>query len=243
MDVRFLLSGDTAVSVQFGQEISLELNQQVRALAYELEQRPIHGIVETVPTYSALMIHYRPEIIRYQQLQKQIEIRLSHLNIKELPPAIVTEIPILYGGNYGPDLEDCAKMEQITTQELIEIHSRSEYYVYMLGFAPGHAYMARFDHPFSFKRRESPRLKIPGGSVVVAQELSNLIPFDQPCGWNIIGTTPVTICNYKREKPFLVDAGQWVKFVPIDEKEYLLIKQESEKGNYQCRSYEKVVEK
>ncbi len=241
MGIRFLLAGDTAVSIQFGQEISMEISLQVRALQYNLESMPIDGIMEVVPTYSSLMIHYLPEIISYKELKTELELRIASLNTIEMPMEKVTEIPIVYGGTYGHDLEECAKLEGMSVEELIKIHSGSEYYVYMLGFAPGHPYMARFERPFSFKRRESPRVKIPGGSVVAAQNLSNLIPFDQPCGWNILGATPVVICDYQREQPFLVNAGQWVRFIPITEEEYVKIKQQVEQGTYHCKTYEKAV--
>ena len=151
----------------------------------------------------------------------------------------MTEIPILYGGQWGIDLEECAKLEGITEDEFIRIHSGSEYYVYMLGFAPGHPYTARFERTFHFKRRESPRLKVPGSSVVAAENLSNILPFDQPCGWNLIGSTPVKMCDYQREEPFLLSAGQWIRFVPINEDRYHEIKENVEKGQYQCRTYEK----
>lgn len=120
---------------------------------------------------------------------------------------VVKEIPVYYGGETGPDLEYCAELENTTTEEIIRKHSQHEYYVYMLGFAPGHPYMARFDEPFSFKRRTSPRVKIPARSIVVQLALSDFIPFEQPCGWNIIGSTPLDICNFAKEDPFLVRAG------------------------------------
>ena len=109
----------------------------------------------------------------------------------------------------------------------------------MLGFAPGHPYTARMEHPFSFKRRAEPRVKIPGGSIVVQLALSDIIPFDQPCGWNIIGTTPVLACDYRKENPFLLQAGQWIRHVPIDKPTFLEIKRQVELGEYRCRTYEK----
>lgn len=148
------------------------------------------------------------------------------------------EIPILYGGETGPDLEYCARLEHISTEEIIRKHSEHEYYVYMLGFAPGHPYMARFEEPYSFKRRESPRVKIPARSVVVQLNLSDLIPFEQPCGWNIIGSTPLDICNFKKEEPFLLSAGDWVRHVPVTKEEYGRIRRDVENGTYQVKTYE-----
>lgn len=239
--MKFLISGDRSVSVQLGSEISLEVNQRVRALFLNLTQNPIDGITEMVPTYSALMVHYRPEKIRFEQLKEEILKRAEHMGQAEEQSHIVKEIPICYGGELGPDLEDCAKYENVSVEEFIRMHSEHEYYTYMLGFAPGHAYMARFDEPFHFKRRESPRVRIPGQSIVVQLNLSNLIPFPQPCGWNIIGATPLTICDYTKEEPFLVHAGEWVRYVPISQREYEKIRADVEKGTYRLKTYEKAV--
>ena len=106
-------------------------------------------------------------------------------------------------------------------------------------FRSGHPYTARFENHFSFKRRETPRVRIPGGSIVVQLGLSDIIPFDQPCGWNIIGTTPILACDYRKENPFLLKAGQWIRHVPVDKAEFMEIKRRAELGEYQCKTYER----
>lgn len=237
MSAKFLLTGDCSLSVQMGDTISLEVNRQVRMLLLSLTRQPVEGIKEMVPTYASLMVHYRPEIIRFAQLKEEIEKRLEQMDAVDEESSIVKEIPICYGGELGPDLEDCAAFEKVSVEEFIRMHSQHEYYSYMLGFAPGHAYMARFEEPFHSKRRESPRVRISGGSIVVQLNLSNLIPFDQPCGWNIIGATPLTICDYSREDPFLVHAGDWVKYIPVSRKEYDAIKEDVRLGRYQLKTY------
>lgn len=230
--------GDQALLVEFENEISIEVNQKVRALKYDLEQRTIPGMGELVPTYRALLIHYDSLRADLDQLKETIQAAAS-LDLSHLPRATVTEIPVLYEGEYALDLEEIARLENTTPEEIIRIHSGSDYYVYMLGFAPGHPYTARFEHPFSFKRRESPRVRIPGGSIVVQLALSDIIPFDQPCGWNIIGTTPILACDYRKENPFLLKAGQWIRHVPVDQAEFMEIKRQVELGEYQCRTYER----
>ena len=241
MKAEFLTAGDSALSVKMGDEISLEVNQMVRMLFLNLTKEPVEGIVEMVPTYASLMVHYRPEKITSRQLKEEIQERIGDSDKTEKQSGIVKEIPICYGGEYGPDLLECAAYENISEQEFIRMHSEHEYYAYMLGFAPGHAYMARFEEPFHFKRRESPRVKIPGQSIVVQLNLSNLIPFDQPCGWNIIGATPLPICSYEKEDPFLVHAGEWVRYVPVTPREYQKIQEDIKKGTYRLKTYEKAV--
>ncbi len=241
MEAKFLLTGDCSLSVQMGEEISLAVNQRVRMLFLNLTTCPIEGVREMVPTYASLMIHYQPEVLRFEVLKAEIVKRLDHLDSAEKESRMVKEIPICYGGELGPDLENCAAFEKVSVEEFIRMHSQHEYYSYMLGFAPGHAYMARFEEPFHFKRRESPRVRISGGSIVVQLNLSNLIPFDQPCGWNIVGATPLTICDYQKEDPFLVHAGDWVKYVPVSRKEFDAIKEEVKRGMYRLRTYERTV--
>lgn len=233
MEPRFLITGDCAISVQMGTEISLEVNQKVLALQNELMEHPMEGITEMVPTYASLMIHYDPRKIRAKRLMEEIRSRFGNMKSAVKQEKVIREIPILYGGELGPDLELCAELEQTSTQEIIRKHSEHDYYVYMLGFAPGHPYSARFEEPFSFKRRETARINIPARSVVVQQNLSDLIPFDQPCGWNIIGSTPLTICDYNKEDPFLVHAGEWIRYKPITQAEYDRIRKEDEAGKYQ----------
>ncbi len=233
MEPKFLITGDRAISVQMGDEISLEVNQKVLALQNDLTEHPVEGITEMVPTYASLMIHYRPEIIRAAKLMQEVGSRFGAMKAAAKKEKVIREIPILYGGELGPDLELCAELEHTTTEEVIRKHSAHDYYVYMLGFAPGHPYSARFEEPFSFKRRETARINIPARSVVVQLNLSDLIPFDQPCGWNIIGSTPLTICNYSKEDPFLVHAGEWVRYKPVTQAEYDRIRKEDEAGTYQ----------
>lgn len=235
--IRF--AGDQALLVEFEPEISLGVNMKVRALQYAMEKLQLPGVVELVPTYRALLIHYDLARLSYRKLTQTVEEQLEHLGEIQLPKSIVTEIPVLYEGEYAPDLEEIARIENKTVEEIIRIHSQSDYFVYMLGFAPGHPYTARFDHPFSFKRRATPRVSIPGGSIVVQLALSDIIPFEQPCGWNIIGTTPILACDYKKEQPFLLHAGQWIRHIPIDRPTFLDIRRQVERGAYVCKTYEK----
>ena len=232
-------AGDSALLVEFENEISLEVNARVRALKYALEESPFPGMGELIPTYRALLIHYDPLKIRLAPAREEVKARLGHMDQVSLPEAIVTEIPVCYDKEYAVDLEHIAQMEKKTEEEIIRIHSQSDYFVYMLGFSPGHPYTARFENPFSFKRMENPRLRIPGGSIVVQLALSDIIPFDQPCGWNIIGSTPVLPCDYRKEQPFLLKAGQWIHHTPVSREEYLDIKKQVEEGTYVCRTWKK----
>lgn len=239
MDYTFHHVGDHALCIEFANEISLPTNQKVCALKMALEKKAIYGIREFIPTYRSLLILYDPFLVEWTVIKTAAEECVSNLGSIQMAKTVITEIPVLYEGEYAMDLEDIAKIENKTVEEVIRIHSESDYYVYMLGFSPGHPYTARFENPFSFQRRSSPRICIPGGSVVVQREQSNITPFPQPCGWNVIGSTPLRMCDYRHKDPFLLQAGQWVRYVPIDRFTFKEIKRQVELDCYECKTYEK----
>ena len=238
-DIAIKQAGDSAVLVEFENEIGIETNAKVRSLMFSLERRPFVGMRELTPAYRSLLVQYDPCAVKSGAVREFLGQILANLESVTLPKPVLTEIPVIYDPEFAPDIEEIARIEDKTVDEIVKIHSGSDYFVYMLGFAPGHPYTARFENPFSFKRRESPRVRIDGGSIVVQLALSNIIPFDQPCGWNIIGTTPVLACDYRRENPFLLKAGQWIRHIPIDRDEYFDIKRRVELSEYVCRTYEK----
>lgn len=236
-DVRFLLSGDTSLSVEFGESISPEINARIRAFNIALARSGIGGIVETVPTYRSLMIHYRPEVIGFHALKNRLEQLLGNLSDIGIPPASVVELPVLYGGEEGPDLDFVAGYCGLTPEEVVAIHSSGEYLIYMLGFTPGFPYMGGMDRRIAAPRLKSPRVKIPGGSVGIAGEQTGAYPLDSPGGWQLIGRTPVRLYDPEREKPILLEAGQYVKFTPVDRADFLFIQSEVEAGRYRCRVF------
>lgn len=229
MNVRFLNAGECCVTVSFGNEVSIELNTRVRMLKEELERNPIDGVLETVPTYCALSVHYDPCLIRRKKLEEELSKSIIKMRPVKTTDKDIKVVPVYYGGETGPDLEYCAELEGISPDELIRKHSEHEYYVYQLGFSPGHPYMARAEEPFSFKRRETPRVDIPAHSVVVQTNLTNITPFHQPSGWNIIGSTPLNITDFHRDKPFFFEAGDRVKIKPVSKAEYDGILSEEER--------------
>lgn len=231
--------GDQALSVEFENEISMAVSRKVRALRRELARRDLPGLGELVPSYRALLIHYDPLTLHPEILTRAVTEAAKAMDPAGSAGGTVVEIPVLYEGEYAMDLEEIARFENKTVEEIIAIHSGCDHYVYMLGFAPGHPYAARFEHPFSIRRRSSPRVKIPAGSVAVQRDLSDIIPFELPCGWNVIGTTPVLICDYRKENPFLLRPGDWIRHVPIDRAQFREIRRQVELGEYRCRRYEK----
>ena len=236
-DVRFLLTGDTSLSAEFGNEISESINAQIRAFTIALEKSGVPGIVELVPTYRSCMIHYDPGVISYRALTKRLEGLLGQLGSIKIPPSDVLEVPVLYGGEMGPDLAFVAEHAGISEQEVIDIHTSTEYLIYMLGFTPGFTYLGGMSDKIETPRLKQPRVIIPAGSVGIAGKQTGVYPIDSPGGWQLIGRTPVKMYDPNRETPILPKAGQYIKFRVIDQAEYDKIADLAEKGKYVCRTH------
>ena len=236
-DVRFLLTGDTSLTVEFGNEISQTINTRIRAFNIALEKSGIPGIVETVPTYRSLMVHYDPSVILYDALVERMQALLGQLDHITIPPSDVLEIPVLYGGEEGPDLDFVAQHAGKTVQEVIDIHTSTEYLIYMLGFTPGFTYLGGMSEAIATPRLKTPRVKIPAGSVGIAGAQTGVYPIDSPGGWQLIGRTPVRMYDPDRETPILPQAGQYIHFYPIDRTEYDRIAAQEAAGTYVCRRH------
>lgn len=230
-------AGDCAVSVEFENEISIAVNRQIFALEYLMAESPIEGTVETVPTYRALMVHYRPDVISFKSLCTALIEKAESLDRVSLPEGNVVELPVCYGGDFGFDMDTVAKLEGMTPEEVAKLHSANLNYVYALGFSPGLPYVGCPTETFHVPRLVSPRVRIPRGSIGVWQSQTTIVPCDQPCGWHIIGNTPVLLYDERRDQPSYFTPGQWVRFVPISADEYQEIAARAQEGRYQPRIY------
>lgn len=240
--VRYLVSGDCAVCVEFGNEISPEINSKIRAFNIAVEKAGIEGIVETIPTYRSLLVVYQPEVIRFKELTEKFEEIMSSMGNIQIPPPTVIEIPVLYGGEMGPDLENVASHNGKTPEEVIKIHTSEEYLIYMLGFIAGFPYLGGMSKEIATPRLKSPRVKIEGGSVGIAGEQTGVYPVASPGGWQLIGRTPLKLYDSEREKPVLLEAGQYIKFRSVAEEEYREIERQVADNTYQYVVYDKEVE-
>ena len=224
MSARFLPAGDSAIAVEFGREIDLNINNQVAAMRTVIEaaidEGKIKGIVELVPTYGSLLVVYDQLAVGYAGLIEQLKILAEGLEGVVIPDREVVEIPVVYGGEYGPDLGIVAQLNSLSEDEVIKRHSEAEYPIYMLGFVAGFPYLGGMDKSIAAPRKQTPRLKIPAGSVGIAGQQTGIYSVESPGGWQIIGRTPLKLYDADGEKPILMRAGQSIRFKPITEAEY-----------------------
>ena len=218
-NVRFLPCGDRAVTVEWGSTIDERINRQVHAFARKVEALSHPAITEVVPTYRSATVHYRPEVLSYEEL-KQLLLSLTQGGPEEAEELPVVEIPVCYGGEYGPDLLEVAQHCSLTPEEVIARHTAPTYRIYMLGFTPGFPYLGGMDPSITAPRRKEPRIHIPAGSVGIAGEQTGVYPIVSPGGWQLIGRTPLRLFDPQREQPILLSAGAGIRFVPIDEETF-----------------------
>jgi KipI family sensor histidine kinase inhibitor len=238
--VRILTAGDSSLLVEFGHEISPEINRKISSTVQLMKEQHIEGIVDVIPTYCSLLVNYDPLVISYKDLKKRLE-GLVKVDVRSGEgKKTIVEIPVCYGGEYGPDIANIAEHAGLTEEEVIQIHSSKDYLIYMLGFLPGFTYLGGLDERIHTPRLASPRIKIRAGSVGIGGSQTGIYPLDSPGGWQLMGMTPVKTYDPNREVPILVEAGQYIRFIPIDEAEYLRIKDLVDRGEYQCVIREEV---
>lgn len=217
--------GDRAISIDFGQVIDPTINRHIRQTIERIKELQLEGIIELVPTYCALLVQYDAMVYSYSDICRILEPTLQE-SVTDSANELVTivEIPTVYGGEFGPDLGFVASHNHLSEAEVVSIHSGTDYLVYMLGFIPGFTYLGGMDPRIVTPRLSSPRILIPAGSVGIAGEQTGTYPSDSPGGWQIIGRTPVTMYDMSKEQAALLQAGDYVRYVSIDENEFHRVK-------------------
>jgi KipI family sensor histidine kinase inhibitor len=213
MKPRLLAMGDSALLIKFGEEIDPVINQRVHQLDALLRADQIAGVIETVPAYATLLLHYDPLLLTYAQASEWVNIELAKVksDIHRKPRRI--EVLVRYGGEHGPDLDLIASLHHISKQEVISLHTGREYIVYMMGFTPGFAYMGKLDDMLTTPRLETPRIRVAAGSVGIAGSQTGIYPIDSPGGWRLIGRTSLPLFDLASDTPFLFSPGDTVHFV------------------------------
>jgi KipI family sensor histidine kinase inhibitor len=205
--------GDAALLVRLGDEIDPAINQRVHALAALARHAAPEGVIETVPAYATLLIHYDPLVLSYVEIYGWVSERLDQLPASERRTPQAIEVPVRYGGEYGVDLPFVADFHHLSIDEVIHIHSGRTYTIYMMGFTPGFPYMGKLDDAIVTPRLDVPRTRVPSGTVAIAGSQTGIYPIDSPGGWRLIGHTTLRVFDPQSDSPFLFSPGDQVKFV------------------------------
>lgn len=233
MEYRIRTAGDSALLIEFEQEIKQETNQKIKAILQWLKEQSIEGILDMVPAFASLLISYDPRLLSYDSLINQLDTLLQQEVKESQVQQRIIEIPVCYGGAYGPDLSFVAQNAGLTETEVIARHTSRDYLIYMLGFLPGFPYLGGLDETIHTPRLENPRLTIAAGSVGIGGSQTGIYPMASPGGWRLIGRTPLKTYDPQRQQPFIFGAGDYIRFKVIDESDYDNIYQAVLAGNYE----------
>jgi inhibitor of KinA len=232
MKVRFLAAGDRALVVEFGDRIDRALSAEVLRLNASLRSSGLVGVVETVPTFRSLMVHYDPLVTTRANLERGIASLLDR-KPGSRSTGTLWRVPVCYDGEFAPDLAEVAHLTGLSPGEVIALHSGTRYHVYMLGFLPGFPYMGDLPARLALPRRADPRVRVPAGSIAIATTLTAIYPYESPGGWHLIGATPIRLFDPKRAQPALFAPGDAVQCEPVDPLAFASIKKAVGGGSYQ----------
>jgi KipI family sensor histidine kinase inhibitor len=214
---RLVPAGDSAILIELGSEIDPDINTQVFALADSVEAAEIAAVVELIPTYRSLLVSYDPTISKYDEMRDRLDSFVTELEaiVEAAGESRIVELPVVYGGEDGPDLESVAEHADLSVQEVIDIHSGVDYRVYMIGFAPGFPYLGGLDQRIVTPRLKTPRISVPAGSVGIAESQTGVYPNASPGGWQLIGRTASVLFDVTKSSPSLITPGSKVRFFPV----------------------------
>lgn len=217
--------GDRALIIAFESRVDPAINRLARAAADRLLAHPIDGVVDVVPAFCSVAVFYRPERIAggtaasfvapLVRLCRQIEALLAVDGDSVAEADRLVDVPVCYGGEFGPDLAEVATACAMTQAEVVDAHVASAHVVYMLGFSPGFPYIGGLDPRLRLPRRPTPRTRIPAGTVAIARDQTAIYSFETPGGWNLIGCTPLSLFTPQADPPTLLRPGDRIRFVPI----------------------------
>ncbi|WP_367567033.1 5-oxoprolinase subunit PxpB [Lacrimispora sp.] len=222
--------GDCGALVELGDSISEAVNGRVMELNRNINELSLEGVLETVPAFCSVLIFYDPLKTDYEAVSKVLFQLSETLEAKAGTGGRLVEIPVCYGGSFGPDLSFVAEHGNITEEEVIRIHSGRDYRIFMLGFLPGFPYLGGMDERIFTPRLKTPRTRIPAGSVGIGGEQTGIYPMDSPGGWQLIGRTPYRLFKPEEAGKSLYEAGDSIRFVPISQEEFEEISRKQEKG-------------
>ena len=210
--------------MELGHEISESTHKKIFTLITHLIHNPIQGIINIHPGYTS-MLFTLDKMANIDDTIQAVENSLDMVQNSEPPEAKLVEVPVLYGGNYGKDIQRVVQFSRLSEDEIIQRHQSGNYLVYFLGFSPGFPYIGGMDQDLKTPRLQTPRKRVPQGSVAIAEGQTGIYPFPSPGGWNLIGRTPLKIFNISNPQNSLIQMGDKVQFKSISEDEYERLKE------------------
>ena len=219
-DARFQPASDQSLLVNLGEKITFDVHERIVKLLRLLEAKPIPGVRNLHPAYCSLLLQFDPFELNHHELELVLREYLSRLEAVPLSSPRQIEIPVCYGGEFGPDLYSVAAKHEMSPDEVIELQASATYVVYFLGFVPGFAYLGGLPEKLSTPRLATPRKMVPPGSLGIAGNQAGVYPFGTPGGWNLIGRTPVAIFQPGRRDMSLLSTGDSVQFSPISPEQF-----------------------
>ncbi|WP_106496605.1 5-oxoprolinase subunit PxpB [Lentibacillus sp. Marseille-P4043] len=238
MDFVIKSVGDNAIIVQFEEIVSPKLNAKIKAFCRELENALQEYLMELVPGFDSVTIYYQINRITYQEICERVSRVASTIQPDLRVSSKLVHIPVLYGDEYGPDLDRVATFNQLSIEDVIAIHRNNDYLVYMLGFLPGFPYLGGMDRKIATPRLDQPRQSVFAGAVGIAHEQTGIYPMGSPGGWNIIGKTPLTLFDQVNQE-FLLQAGSYVRFYEVSQEAFAEIEKEVAAGTFDVKISEK----
>ncbi|MBT5032490.1 MAG: 5-oxoprolinase subunit PxpB [Proteobacteria bacterium] len=213
-------AGENSVIGWFADHASVEVNESVMATCNNLEQSMGGAIIDLVPSYASLLVIFDPFRTHHAEVRERLSAAFERDSSSETITTVI-ELPVLYGEAFGPDLTRISENAGVTEAQVAELHQSIEYRVYAIGFAPGFAYLGEVDSRLATPRLETPRQNVPKGAVAIADRKTAVYPAQSPGGWNLIGLCPTRLIDPAAESPMLITVGDRVRFVEIDESQYL----------------------
>jgi inhibitor of KinA len=207
-------ASDRSLLVSFGDEISMEAHGQVRALVRALRESSA-GILNLHPAFASVLIDFDPRRHSHQEMEALVRERMAEPTEAAGWETRTVEIPVSYGGEYGPDLEAVAGHTGLTPARVVELHASASYLVYFLGFSPGFPYLGGLPAELATPRLATPRKRVPAGSVAIGGSQTGIYPMESPGGWRIIGRTTLRLFDPQADPPALLRMGDYVRFTPI----------------------------
>ena len=212
---RFQRASDQSLLIYFGRQITIGAHDRVRKLLRLLEMQPIAGVRNLHPAYHSILVKFNPLQRNHDELEEILQQYIGRIENVSLPEPREVEIPVCYGGEYGPDLNDVGAIHGMSPEHVVALHSSTTYLVYFLGFVPGFAYLGGLTEALVTPRLATPRRRVPAGSVGIAGNQTGVYPVATPGGWRLLGRTPVAIFRPDRDELSLLSIGDRVRFTPI----------------------------